>query len=161
VQLNVIAPFGLQPGGSVNLQVWHYGIPSARIPLPVVSAAPAFFTRSGTGSGNAAVINQNGSVNAPSPPGRYVTLFGTGGGAVEGAIDGTLARSAKSLGGTARVFIGGREAQISYAGAAPQLPAGVFQVNVLVPADTPPGNSALTMTVNGLESPKGVTLEIR
>ena len=30
-QLNVIAPFELKPGSSVNLQVWRMGLPSANI----------------------------------------------------------------------------------------------------------------------------------
>jgi uncharacterized protein (TIGR03437 family) len=160
-QLNVIAPFELQPGSTVNLQVWNYGIPSARIPIPVAAAVPALFTRDGSGSGPVSLINQDGTINTPSPPGTVITVFGTGGGPSPGAVDGGVARSAKSLAGSVHVFIGGREATVFYAGAAPQLPNGVFQINVQVPADTPSGMAPVGVTVSGQESPKGASLEIR
>jgi uncharacterized protein (TIGR03437 family) len=160
-QLNVIAPFELRPGDTVNLQVWYYGIPSARIPIPVAAAQPALFTRNGSGTGPVSLINQDGTINTPSPPGTVITVFGTGGGPSPGAVDGAVARSAKSLTGSVHVFIGGREATVFYAGAAPQLPNGVFQINAQVPADMPPGTAPIGVTVSGLESPKGASLEIR
>jgi uncharacterized protein (TIGR03437 family) len=160
-QVNAIAPFALAAGSTVNLQVWRFGIPSARIPLPVASAAPALFTRDGSGKGLVAIINQDGSVNAPSPPGSVVTLFGTGGGAVAGAVDGGVARGAQSLGGAARLTIDGVDAPILYAGSAPFLPNGVFQVNAQTPAGLAPGAHTLTLIVNGVESPQGVTFESR
>jgi uncharacterized protein (TIGR03437 family) len=77
-QLNAIAPFEMQPRSTVDVQVWYFGIPSERIPLQVAAAAPGLFTRGGSGSGPAAVVNQDGSVNSPSPPGSVIALFGTG-----------------------------------------------------------------------------------
>jgi uncharacterized protein (TIGR03437 family) len=160
-QVNVIAPFEIQPGQTVNFQLWYCGIPTARIPLTVAAAAPGLYTRSGSGSGAVAVVNQDGTVNTPAPAGSYVTLFGTGAGGIAGVKDGGVARSAQRLSGTVRVTIGGREASVLYAGSAPLLVNGLFQLNVQVPADTPSGMAPVTVTINGQDSPKGATLEIR
>jgi uncharacterized protein (TIGR03437 family) len=160
-QVNVIAPFAIRPGSTVNLQLWYFGIPSVRIPLTVVPAAPALYTRNGSGGGPVAVVNQDGSINAPSPPGSFVTLFGTGAGALPGAADGALARSAQSLPAPVRVTIGGKDAPVAYAGSAPFLPNGMFQLNVQVPAGVASGVAPIIVTINGQDSPKGATLEIR
>jgi hypothetical protein len=37
-QVNVVVPDGLSPGSTVRLQLWHFGLPSARVPLIVRSA---------------------------------------------------------------------------------------------------------------------------
>ncbi|MCC6860670.1 MAG: hypothetical protein IT158_19035 [Bryobacterales bacterium] len=160
-QLNVIAPFEMKPDTTVNLQVWHFGIPSARIPLCVAATAPALFTRDAGGSGPVAVVNQNGSINAPSRPGSWISVFGTGGGALPGAANGALARSAQRLNATVRATLGGREVPVLYAGSAPLMPHGLFQVNLQLPADAPTGIVPITISVNGHVSPEGAALEIR
>ncbi len=160
-QLNVVAPFGLEPGSTVNMQVWYYGIPSARIPVTVAPAAPALFTRDSSGSGLVAVVNQDGTVNAPSRTGSIVALWGTGGGALPDAADGTLARGIQTLVGEVRASIGGKDAQVLYAGAAPGLVHGAFQINIKVPDDLAPGVVPVVVSVNGHLSPEGVTLEVR
>ena len=160
-QINVVAPFDLQPGATVDLQVWYFGIPSARVSLPIVPAAPALFTRSGSGTGPVSVVNQDSGINTPSPPGSVVTLYGTGGGTFPDAVDGTLARHAVKLSAPIRATIGGREAQVLYTGTAPGLVTGVFQLNVQVPEDTPPGFADIIVSINGQESSRGATLEVR
>lgn len=160
-QLNVIAPFGLQPGTNVDFQIWNFGIPSAKVSLPVASAAPALFTRDGGGGGPAAVVNQDGTVNTSSPAGSVITLYGTGGGVVPGALDGGIARGAQSLAGPVRVVLDGLDIPVLYSGAAPTLPYGVFQINAQIPAGRKAGIFSVSVFVNGIESPKGVTLAIR
>jgi uncharacterized protein (TIGR03437 family) len=160
-QLNVVAPFELAPGSKVNVQVWNFGIPSAKAPLNVAAAAPALFTRDGSGKGLASLINQDNSINTPSPAGSVVTLYGTGGGTFPGAADGALARGAASLKGPVKASIAGADAPVIYAGAAPGLTTGVFQINILIPGGTPPGIVPVVVTVNGASSPQGVTLEVR
>ncbi|MEO8132129.1 MAG: hypothetical protein ABI822_33845, partial [Bryobacteraceae bacterium] len=160
-QINIVAPFSLKPGEMVDMQVWYFGIPSAKISLPVASTSPALFTRTASSSGPVSLINQDGSVNTPSPPGSVVALYGTGGGVMAGAVDGAVARRAASLSAPVRVSIAGRDAQVLYAGAAPGLVSGVFQINVLLPADMPSGTAAIIVNINGQDSPQGATLEIR
>jgi uncharacterized protein (TIGR03437 family) len=161
-QINVIAPFELGPGSSVKLQVLYFGIPSAQIGMPAASAAPGLFTQNSSGTGLAAVINQDGTVNTPSAAGSYISLYGTGGGALPGAMDGAIAESAANLAASAQVSINGENANVIYAGAAPTLADGVFQINVQVPADAPSGMTVpLNVTIGGQTGPSGVTLAIR
>lgn len=160
-QINVVAPFELQPGSTVNVQVWNMGIPSPKIPLTVAQTAPALITRNGSGTGPVAVVNQDGSVNAPAPAGSTVMLYGTGGGALPAAVDGGIARGAASLAAPVHVLLGGRDVAVAYAGAAPGLVHGLFQLNIQIPADLPSGSAAITVNVNGQDSPKGTALEIR
>jgi uncharacterized protein (TIGR03437 family) len=159
--INVVAPFDLVPGTTVNAQVLYYGIPSAKVPLSVVAAAPALFTKDGSGRGQAAVINQDGTIDTPSPRGTFVTLYGTGGGIFPGAEDGGIPRRASQFPGTVRVSLASRDAQVFYAGAAPGLVSGAFQLNVAIPADMATGPAEIIVNVQGNDSPRGVTLEIR
>ena len=133
-EVTVAAPFGLEPGTNINLQLWYFGIPSGKIPLSLVSAAPALFTRDRSGTGAVSVTNEDGTADAPSPPGSVITLTGTGGGLVTGAVDGALKRSTQKLAGSVQVTIGGRQAEVLSAGVMPQLPNGIFQIKARVPA---------------------------
>ena len=61
-----------------------------------------------------------------------------------------------------RVTIGGKEGLVLYAGAAPGLAGGVFQVNVRVPADVAAGEAvAVVLRVGEISSGAGVTLSVR
>jgi uncharacterized protein (TIGR03437 family) len=60
------------------------------------------------------------------------------------------------------VQIGGLDAKVLYAGAAPGLVAGVLQVNCIVPSDSPSGYAVpIMLTVGNISSPAGVTLAIK
>jgi uncharacterized protein (TIGR03437 family) len=58
------------------------------------------------------------------------------------------------------VAIGGVAAEVSYAGGAPGLIAGVMQVNVVVPAGVS-GTVPVVLTVGGVDSQDGVTVAVR
>ena len=58
------------------------------------------------------------------------------------------------------VTIGGQNAIVQYAGAAPTLVAGVLQINVVVPSGLQ-GNQPVVVTIGGKSSPVGVTVAIR
>jgi uncharacterized protein (TIGR03437 family) len=60
------------------------------------------------------------------------------------------------------VQIGGSNAKVSYAGAAPGLVAGVTQVNCLIPSDVNSGPAVpIVLTVGGVNSQAGVTIAIQ
>ena len=60
------------------------------------------------------------------------------------------------------VKIGGKSAEILYAGSAPQLISGVLQVNVRIPAGLAPSLAAeIVLTVGDVDSPSGVTVAIQ
>src|SRR5689334_18165126 len=61
-----------------------------------------------------------------------------------------------------RVTVGGKPAQIVYAGAAPHAVSGLLQVNFRVPANAPVGDAIpLVLTVGDVSSPEGVTMAVR
>jgi CheY-like chemotaxis protein len=58
--------------------------------------------------------------------------------------------------------VGGRPAEIQYAGAAPHAVAGLLQVNFRVPADAPTSDAVpLVLMVGDARSPDGVTMAVR
>ncbi|RPJ57114.1 MAG: hypothetical protein EHM24_29795, partial [Acidobacteria bacterium] len=62
----------------------------------------------------------------------------------------------------AEVRIGGRLAEVQYAGAAPELVAGVLQVNARVPCDILPGGAVpVVLTVGEAASLAAVTVAVR
>ena len=50
------------------------------------------------------------------------------------------------------VTVGGRPAQVIFSGLAPGI-VGLYQVNVVVPNDSPTGRQAVTCSVNGIAAP--------
>jgi uncharacterized protein (TIGR03437 family) len=161
-QVNVIAPFELAAGSTVNLQVWNRGIPSPQAKLSVAAAAPALFTLDGSGKGQVVVINQDGSVDTPSPPGSIVALYGTGGGTTGGAVDGYVAWGADLLLASVQATIGGQNVAVAYAGAAPDLVNGVFQINLTIPGNAVSGSILpVKLTVGGQTSTQEATIAIR
>jgi uncharacterized protein (TIGR03437 family) len=95
-------------------------------------------------------------------------LFGTGGGLTDPpSIDGTL-NPIPAPGGpfgaltqTVTATVGGQPADVVYAGPAPNLVVGVFQINVTIPSGTPSGNAAVVVQVGTVNSQTGVTIAVQ
>ena len=62
--------------------------------------------------------------------------------------------------GPVKVTIGGADAQVLLAGLAPGF-AGVYQLNVLLPAALEAGEHDVVVEVSGQASPAGVTIAVR
>ncbi len=132
----------------------------------MVQSAPALFTVNAAGAGAAAAQNQDGSLNSaqnPAARGSIVVLYGTGEGSTtpEG-IDGQIAASVfpKPV-LPVSVTVGGQPVEVLYAGAAPGLVAGIFQINARIPLTSPTGEVAVVVTVGPNSSPAAVTLSVR
>jgi len=144
----------------------YRGVPSNTVTLPVTPAAPGLFTQ--IGSVQAAVLNQDGGVNArPSPAvrGTVVAFFATGlGQTVPASPTGAASAGAGSLANPVTVRIAGLTAEVLYAGPAPGL-AGLMQINARVPAaislENPVDQAGVTISTLGVESRSGVTLWLR
>jgi uncharacterized protein (TIGR03437 family) len=170
-QIAAVVPYQIG-GTSAQVAVTHEGqhpdsiIVSVASSAPgVTSAAPGLFTLDSSGSGQAAAINQDGSVNTvstPARPGGIISLYMTGEGNTSPAVDGKIASSPLPhpvLPVT--VTIGGQSAQVQYAGGAPGLVAGVMQVNAVVPAGISPGNRVpVVVQVGNVPSQPGVTIAV-
>ena len=162
-QINAIVPFESSGASSDAIQVVYNNTPSGTVNVPIQAAAPALFTASMSGTGQGAILNQDSTLNSsahPAKPGTVVQIFGTGGGNYQTTMgDGTTAHLTNlMLPVTAQ--IGGVNAQVSYAGAAPGLVAGSIQINAAVPAGTPQGNAPVVVFVNGIPSQSPVTVAV-
>jgi uncharacterized protein (TIGR03437 family) len=168
-QINAIAPFGLAGKTTALMQLERDGQIVAEVQLPVASSHPGLFTDSATGRGLAAVLNQDGtinSVNNPAPRGSIVSFFGTGEGettppGIDGFITPETMANLPQPKLNVRVIVAQRPAEVLYAGAAPGLVAGVFQINARIPEDTPQGEAAVNVTVGAAFNRQAVTVAVK
>ena len=166
-QANVVVPYAVGGRGQTIVRVLSSGTPSNQVTLPVVESAPGLFTADGSGMRQGAILNQDSTANSPANPaaaGSVVVLYGTGEGLTDPAgVDGRLAAEVLPRPRLpVSVRIGGREAAVVYAGAAPGLVAGVLQINVRVPPEVTPGSAVpVVVQVGANSSPSTVTLALR
>lgn len=147
-QINAVAPEELTgTAPSLEVAVGNSALPPFR--LVIDPAIPEVFRLA---AGNAAAINQDGTVNSQSNPaknGTIVSVWATGTGVSYGAIDGKETTAAGQL-CSCEVYSAGIQstspqsasgqpvgtslqyAQVFYAGAAPGMVTGVVQVNFQV-----------------------------
>ena len=166
-QVSCVVPYSVSGKSNVTIAVEFQGRNSNSVSVPVQSARPAIFTANSSGTGPGAILNQNGSVNTganPADRNSIVVLYATGEGQTNpGGVDGQVANTVfpKPL-GVVTATIGGANAEVLYAGAAPGLVAGVFQVNVRIPASTVPGAAVpIQLRVGGAVSRTGVSVAVR
>lgn len=166
-QVSAIVPYGIAGASSTEMTVDFNGTMSGPITLPVDTTVPGIFTVDASGTGQAAALNQDGTLNSianPADINEIIVLYATGEGQTTPmGQDGLLA-----LGSTLpkpildpEVLINGTLAEILYAGAAPQLVAGVMQVNARVsPTTRSDPESQLSLRIDGIRNPDGVTVAV-
>jgi uncharacterized protein (TIGR03437 family) len=141
--------------------------------IRVFAAAPGLFTTDGTGTGQAAAINEDGTINSasnPAPSGSVISLYATGGGQTSPAgVDGQVSTpplATQSL--PVQVYIGQQmvlsTAQLQYAGPAPGEIAGLMQINVPLPPGLKSGSTvpvAIFVGTANSSSQSNVTIAVR
>jgi uncharacterized protein (TIGR03437 family) len=141
------------------MQIERGGVRSSPVLLPVVPSSPGIFVISRDGGRNqGAILNEDFSINGPGNAAvrsSIIQIFATGGG-----LTGT-ADAPDSLVLPAVVRIGGRTAELLYAGQAPGLVPGAVQVNARIPTGLPPGDAEVVLSVGGRVSPPGVVVAVR
>jgi uncharacterized protein (TIGR03437 family) len=154
-QINVFVPYALGAAKSANVVVQVDDVPSAPMTIALAQTAPGLFTLDSSGSGPGVILNQDGSINTsanPAAPGSIISLFGTGEGAVAPQLnDGWLVISPpfSTPLNPVSVAIGGLPATIVYAGDAPSLPTGVFEIYATIPLNVIPGPADVLVTAGG------------
>ena len=153
-QVTVQVPWEIAGQTSTEVVVTYNGGPpagaSASAPVVVATAAPGIF----------AVANSDGTLNSPSNPakaGGFITIYGTGGGVTNplGITGGLwpITASLPTLTLPVSVSIGGTNAIVLYAGSAPTLESGYFQMNVALPSGLQASPAVnLVVTVGGSSS---------
>ena len=138
----------------------------------MAAASPGIFTAKMNGSGQAAVLNQDNTINGPDNPARAgstIQIFGTGQGQVSPAVPDGSAAPVSPLAQTVAVptsngttcltsqpsmcvAIGTAFGNVSYSGLAPGF-VGLWQINVAIPAGTPAGSAVpIRVVINGTPS---------
>lgn len=173
-QIDVVVPYEVASLPTTTVIVTYQDAPSAGLQLPVVSAALGLSTSNETGTGQAAALNLSGpnpynSASTPAQAGTYISVYGTGGGQTNPAsFDGEISPTTSLLPLALQPFvtatIGGQQATVQFAGAAPGEITGVTQFNILVPAGVSGPALPIVITINGstvIQSQAGVTVAVQ
>jgi uncharacterized protein (TIGR03437 family) len=152
-QINGVIPGDLSPGVHVLHIESPFGIAQQAVMVSPVS--PAIFLLGSPPV--AALVNQDGSLNGPASPairGQVVSIYATGLGAV------TRQSAVSPVSTPVTVVLNGQEITPEFAGLAPGIP-GEYQVNVLIPAATPPGVAISFTLKQGGQASNPVTLALQ
>lgn len=165
-QINAIVPYAVARKTSVSVVATYFGIPSAPFTMQVASTTAAVFTADGSGKGAGAILNENGSPNSAAQraaPGSVITLFGTGEGVTTPAgSDGNVTGTSPPIPvAPLTATVDGQSAAVLYAGEAPALVSGVFQMNIRIPANTRSGTSIPIVIQSGGVNSAPVTVSIQ
>lgn len=168
-QLSAVVPFEVAGRPTTNVTVRYLNQTSGPLSVRVVDFAPGIFTSNQQGSGQGAVVNQNGELNsatAPAARGQVIAIYMTGAGLMTSGntTGGVLSPTPlPTLPSTApvTVTIGGQTAQVQYAGGAPGLIAGAYQINAVIPAGAASGTQTLVVSVAGQPAQSNVTLNVQ
>jgi len=161
-QVNAVVPYSIAGATSVTVTVAYGGATTAPLKFLLDASAPAIFSQDGSGAGQAAVLNEDGTLNSASNPalrGSIVQIFATGGGQTDPPTQDAKVNPLLpgSLNLPVRVrFTQPVDAEILYAGPAPGLVSGAVQINARIPPETRTGDGigiSLTIgsSINGVE----------
>jgi uncharacterized protein (TIGR03437 family) len=168
-QINFVVPMNAPTSGLADIQVLQVstGRVLAAWPMPMNTASPAILMTTAYAGRfrQAAVINQDGTVNGPqnpAPRGSYISIYATGQGWVAGApADGAVVSSDLRTPAPPQVNINGvylvdytaitddkPKDQWLYSSGLSQFP-GLWQINAYVPKGVPAGNQIPLLLLYG------------
>ena len=156
-QINVQIPWELQGVSSAQMKVSIGDSSSSLVTVPIGNASPAMFEfTEAAGRLLAAAVGESGVVTSDNPAvrGRAISLYANGLGPVENQPASGAQGPGNPLASTRirpEVTIGGRRAEVLFAGLAPGF-VGLYQINVIVPADAPTGLQPIVITSDGTAS---------
>jgi uncharacterized protein (TIGR03437 family) len=164
-QITAIVPNAVKQGTHVTVAVAKSGQTLASTTVPVVSAEPALLTFDPSGSGQAAALNPDGTVNSPTnpaPAGTYIALFAVGLGATSDG-DGAIAKTAASRNDIEATFGPSLDPvpTVLYAGPSPGSISALTQINVKLPIGLTGNNVPVWVLAGGSTSQTGMTVAIR
>ena len=129
--------------------------------LTTAAVVPGIFTLTGTGKGQAAVVNSDGTTNSTTNPatrGSWLSVYGTGFGVFNAAGTNGL----RTVAGAVTATIGGVDATVLYAGNTPGATDGLQQFNLQIPAGVTAGTAVpIVLTVNGTPTQTTATVSLK
>jgi len=163
-QINLQVPAELAGRSTADIVVTNNGVSGAPETV-ALGTAPAFFTLNAAGTGDGIFVHSDGiTLITPSNPakaGETIVLYATGLGNVQASVaSGAPFTGPDRVTGAVTVTIGGQPATVQYAGGLPGF-AGVYQLNVVVPAHLPPAETVVTVIVDGTPSTGQATVALQ
>lgn len=166
-QINAVVPYALDTSVRARVVVRYRGLASPAFSVFAGPSSPGIFSQTANGLGPGSILNEDTSLNSAANPasrGTIVSIYCTGEGQTNPpGIDGLLATQgtlpAPRLPVT--VLIGGAEAEVTYAGAAPGFTAGSMQINAKIPVNVPSGAAPIQIRIGDRLSQTGLTVAVR
>ncbi|MGA3019567.1 MAG: TIGR03118 family protein [Bryobacteraceae bacterium] len=165
-QIDVLTPVDTTTG-PVQVQVTDNGLVSNSLSATMQAFSPAFFLLKDNIS-IAALHSNSGIVGAttlypglstPAVSGETIGLYGTGFGQTNPAIaSGTIVTTPSACATTPTVTVAGTSAQVTYCGL---ISAGLYQVNVTIPAGTPSGNNVVVVSFGTVASNSNAMITVQ
>jgi uncharacterized protein (TIGR03437 family) len=161
-QIDAVVPYDIAPNSVQQVIVQNGTAVSQPETVMVAAAQPGVFSQDSSGTGPGSILGQKpGGIPAlntaanPASVGDALLIFCTGLGTVSPSVPAGAAASTSALSYTdnpATVTVGGKDAQVLFAGLAPGWVA-LYQVNVLVPPGVAAGPSVpVVVTAAGAAS---------
>ena len=155
-QVNIQIPYEVAGQSQASVSVSYNGTASSAQAVQIAASAPRLYP---------GVFNADGSLNSaanPAPVGSIVILFATGAGVTNPqSITGKgAAEPYPQPVAPVRVSIGGQDAEILFAGAAPET-VGVLQINVRLPAGIAGNTSGVLLMVGDATSQTSVVVAVQ
>jgi uncharacterized protein (TIGR03437 family) len=167
-QSSAIVPYEIAGKSPVAVEIEYRGVRSDPITVPNLGVRPGIFTANGSGIGQGAILNEDGSRNSPENPaarGSIIVMYVTGEGLVapavaDGAILGGVLPKPQQPPSVAFEDLNGdgSPAEVLYAGGVSGSVAGLLQINLRVPTWVRPGNAVPIYLQN---AELGVTVAVR
>ena len=159
IQINLLTPADLTPGGTVALQVSSGTLTSSTMNVTVQAAAPSFFMFDA--AGHVAATHANNTpigtatstpAGTPAAPGELIVVYGNGfGPTIPPTVNGQLQTVAALLAQYPVIQVGGATAAIAWGGLSA---TGLYQFNITLPTSLPDGDASVTaVTAAGVSSP--------
>ena len=164
-QIDILTPPDAM-SGPVQVVVTNNGVASTPFTAQAQAISPSFFVFNG--GPYVVATHVNGSLlgpaalypgsTTPAKPGETVVLYANGFGAISPpVVSGSLSQSG-SLPKLPVITIGGIAATVSFAGL---VSPGLFQFNVVIPANAPSGDNVLLATYNGVEAAPAALITVQ
>jgi uncharacterized protein (TIGR03437 family) len=171
-QIYAVVPYDIAPNSTQQVIVQTGTASSQPQTVAVGAAQPGVFTQNQSGSRTGAILGQKpvaGSIPAlntaanPASAGDYLPIYCAGLDTVSPSVPAGAAVPDSTRSNTdnaVTVTVGGIDAQVDFSGLAPGH-AGVYQVNVVVPAGVAPGASVPVVVTAAGASRAPVTVAIK
>jgi len=167
-QINAVVPSPVRFRAQTAVRVLVNGKMTPPVTLAVVPLTPAIFTLNGRGTGQGAVLNQDGSINSPTNPaarGSIISVFANSAGfwypamgegiVAPGPVDGNFGFSSVQVNGISQF-------PTPYFGNAPGEVTALWQINVPVPRNAPTGSYIpIRILASGIANGQRVTIAIK